>query len=115
MTGGTFKSGQATLPTPTSTSSFWHTEPSKILLGHRSTDHLPTKADVVVIGSGIAGAFAAHYLANAEHGKDVDVVMLEAREACWGATGRVSHLPSYPGMPGRLLYLHVVYFIWLSQ
>jgi glycine/D-amino acid oxidase-like deaminating enzyme len=48
----------------------------------------------VIIGSGIAGAFAAHYLASAEHGKDVDVVMLEAREACWGATGRVSHLTS---------------------
>lgn len=94
MTGGTFKSGQATLPTPNSTSSFWHTELSKILLGHRTTDHLPTKADVVIIGSGIAGAFAAHYLAAGEHGEDVEVVMLEAREACWGATGRVSHFAS---------------------
>jgi hypothetical protein len=90
MTGGTFKSGQATLPTPNSTSSFWHSEPSKILLGHRTTDHLPTKADVVIIGSGIAGTFAAHYLAAGEHGRDINVVMLEAREACWGATGRVS-------------------------
>jgi glycine/D-amino acid oxidase-like deaminating enzyme len=47
---------------------------------------------VVIIGSGIAGAFAAHYLAGGEHERDVDVVMLEAREACWGATGRVSSL-----------------------
>jgi ribulose 1,5-bisphosphate synthetase/thiazole synthase len=90
MTGATFKSGQATLPTPNSTSSFWHTETSKILLGHRTSDHLPAKADIVIIGSGISGAFAAHYLAEADHEKDVDVVMLEAREACWGATGRVS-------------------------
>src|SRR5277367_3649546 len=94
MTGGTFKSGRATLPTPTSTASFWHTEPSKILLGHRTTDHLPTKADVVIIGSGIAGTFAAHYLFAGEHGRDINVVMLEAREACWGATGRVSFSPS---------------------
>ena len=77
-----------------SASSFWHTEPSKILLGHRTTEHLPSKTDVVIIGSGITGAFAAHYIAGAEHGKDVDVVMLEAREACWGATGRASHLTS---------------------
>jgi glycine/D-amino acid oxidase-like deaminating enzyme len=51
---------------------------------------LPTEADVVIIGSGITGAFAAHYLATGEHGRDIDVVMLEAREAAWGATGRVS-------------------------
>jgi ribulose 1,5-bisphosphate synthetase/thiazole synthase len=90
MTGESLKSGQATLPTPKSTSSFWHREPSKVLLGHRTTDHLPKKADVLIIGSGIAGAFAAHYLTGGEHVQDVDVVMLEAREACWGATGRVS-------------------------
>jgi len=95
MTRGIFKSGQATLPTPNSTSSFWHTEPSKILLGHRTTDQLPTKADVLIIGSGISGAFAAHYLAAGEHGRDINVVMVEAREACWGATGRVSYIYSW--------------------
>jgi FAD dependent oxidoreductase len=89
MTRDTLKPSQATLPTPNSTVSFWHREPSKILLGHRTTDHLPTEADVVIIGSGIAGAFAAHYLAEGNHGRGLNVVMLEAREACWGATGRV--------------------------
>jgi ribulose 1,5-bisphosphate synthetase/thiazole synthase len=103
MTGESLKKGQATLPTPKSTSSFWHREPSKILLGHRTTDHLPQEADVVIIGSGITGAFAAHYLAGGEHERDVDVVMLEAREACWGATGRVSSL---------LFHYEVVYFFF---
>lgn len=82
--------GQATLPTPTSTASFWHSEPSKVLLGHRTTKNLPTSADVVIIGSGITGAFAAHYIAEDNEGRKLNVVMLEAREACWGATGRVS-------------------------
>jgi len=83
------------LPTPDSTASFWHTEPSPLLLGHRSTRNLPQKADVVIIGSGITGASVAHHLLNNddENGSARDglkIVMLEAREACWGATGRVS-------------------------
>ncbi|KAG0646717.1 hypothetical protein D0Z07_6189 [Hyphodiscus hymeniophilus] len=81
-------SGKATLPTPNSTKSFWHSEPSKTLLGHRTTSSLPTTADVVIIGSGISGASAAHHFSQDQHGKDLDIVMIEAREACWGATGR---------------------------
>ncbi|KAL3424103.1 FAD dependent oxidoreductase [Phlyctema vagabunda] len=81
-------SGRSSLPTPDSTRSFWHTEPSKVLLGHRTTSSLPTTADLVIIGSGISGASAARYLREDESGRHLDVVMLEAREACWGATGR---------------------------
>jgi len=81
--------GQASLPTPHSTASFWHKDPSKTLFGHRTTPFLPLKTDVVIIGSGISGSFAAHWLRENENGKDLNVVMLEAREACWGATGRV--------------------------
>jgi len=84
---------RATLPTPNSTSSFWHSEPSETLLGHCTTKYLPTAADVVIVGSGIAGTLAAWTLLGDEgigHGKQV--VLLEAREACWGATGRVSQL-----------------------
>jgi glycine/D-amino acid oxidase-like deaminating enzyme len=44
------------------------------------------QADVVIVGSGITGAFAARELVKGGR----KVVMLEAREACWGATGRVS-------------------------
>jgi hypothetical protein len=89
MTGAIYNSGQASLPTPNSTESFWHSQPSKILLGHRTTPSLPTDTDVVIIGSGISGAFAAHYLKQDARGADLNIVMLEAREACWGATGRV--------------------------
>ncbi|KAF2482818.1 FAD dependent oxidoreductase-domain-containing protein [Neohortaea acidophila] len=78
-------------PTTHSTNSFWHSEPSALLTGHRSTRDLPRTADVVIIGSGITGASVAHHLLTSTHGegkKGQSVVMLEAREACWGATGR---------------------------
>lgn len=81
----------ANLPSEKSTHSFWHTSPSPLLLAHRSTRNLPPTADVVVIGSGITGASIAHHLLTnngSTGGKPLDVVMLEAREACWGATGR---------------------------
>lgn len=90
MTGTKRKPGQSSLPTPNSTKAFWHTQPSQILLGHRTTEPLPSEADIVIVGSGITGASAAHFLYQGENGKDLKVVMLEAREACWGATGRVS-------------------------
>ncbi|KAI1865830.1 uncharacterized protein JN550_008088 [Neoarthrinium moseri] len=78
--------GQAGLPVKNPTSSYWHKEPSEKLLGHRTTPDLPHSADVVIVGSGITGAIAAHTLK--ERRPDLNVVMLEAREACWGATGR---------------------------
>lgn len=57
---------------------------------------------MVVVGSGITGTSVAWHLLNEGRGGEaaaaaaaggeggVRVVMLEAREACWGATGRVS-------------------------
>ncbi|KAF2184092.1 FAD dependent oxidoreductase [Zopfia rhizophila CBS 207.26] len=82
------KHERATLPTPISTNSFWHTEPNGFLLGHRTTEELPEEADIVVVGSGITGSAVARYLADDKRAKGKSVVMLEAREACWGATGR---------------------------
>ncbi|RYP71084.1 hypothetical protein DL771_005018 [Monosporascus sp. 5C6A] len=78
--------GQSGLPVDNPTESYWLKEPSEKLLGHRTTEQLPRTADVVIVGSGITGAFAAHFLK--EKNPDLDIVMLEAREACWGATGR---------------------------
>lgn len=78
----------ASLPQPESSSSFWHSEPSEFLLGHRTTSDLPIKADIVIIGSGITGASVARYLSEDARAKNLSIVMLEAREACWGATGR---------------------------
>ncbi|KAI1635131.1 FAD dependent oxidoreductase [Biscogniauxia mediterranea] len=69
-----------------STKSYWHKEPSAKLLGHRTTPDLPRAADVAIVGSGITGAFAAHFLR--EKRPDLNIVMVDAREACWGATGR---------------------------
>ncbi|CZR67456.1 uncharacterized protein PAC_17355 [Phialocephala subalpina] len=65
-----------------------HGQPPKVLISHRSTEALPAEADVVIIRSGITGASAAHWLYQDESDKELKVVMLEAREACWGATGR---------------------------
>ena len=85
-------------PSDNPSKSFWHSEPSPLLTAHRTTRELPKTADVVIIGSGMTGASVAHHLLNddptseARNGKakeDYSVVMLEAREACWGATGRV--------------------------
>jgi cation diffusion facilitator CzcD-associated flavoprotein CzcO len=63
-------------------------------MGFRSTPDLPAHADVVIIGAGITGVNAARFLV--EGGKEKDIVVLEAREVCWGATGRVSFIfPCY--------------------
>jgi hypothetical protein len=86
MAVATLLEQQADLPSAESTKSYWHQEPSQTLLGHRTTQELPAAADIVVVGSGITGAFAARELVNGGR----SVLMLEAREACWGATGRVS-------------------------
>ncbi|KAI2643149.1 FAD dependent oxidoreductase [Xylaria nigripes] len=75
---------RAELPSPNSTHSYWHRDPSKKLWHHRTTEDLPATADVLVVGSGISGAFAARELVAGGR----RVTMLEAREACWGATGR---------------------------
>ena len=50
---------------------------------------MPKEVDVVIIGSGITGTSAVRFLLEDERAKGLNVVMLEAREACWGATGRV--------------------------
>ena len=78
----------ASLPTENSTASFWHSEPSEFLLGHQTTSDLPEKADIVIIGSGITGASIGRFLSEDERAKGLSIIMLEAREACWGATGR---------------------------
>ncbi|CAP72609.1 uncharacterized protein PODANS_2_410 [Podospora anserina S mat+] len=82
------RTNQAGLPSANPTSSYWLREPNTLLLGHRSTPDLPEEADIVIIGSGITGAFAARSLLQ-DYSCNKKVVMLEAREACGGATGRV--------------------------
>ncbi|KAF7334772.1 Fad dependent oxidoreductase [Mycena sanguinolenta] len=71
--------------------SFWlqHTRNS-LLQEHRTTETLPGKADVTIIGSGLSGAATAYFLLTTgpEDKRPKSVVLLEAREACDGATAR---------------------------
>ncbi|ORY58398.1 FAD dependent oxidoreductase [Pseudomassariella vexata] len=72
------------LPRADPTQSYWQDPPDDIA-DLRSTEALPQSADIVIIGSGISGAAVAWNLfQNGTH----DILMLEARQACSGATGR---------------------------
>lgn len=58
-----------------------------VLLNEGATSPLPTTADAVIIGSGLSGAVTAYELLSSPNGPK-KVVMIEAREACSGASGR---------------------------
>lgn len=73
------------LPRAVAPFSLWSANPSK-LADFRSTDKLPEIADVVIIGAGFAGASTAYHLI--EGGYKGRIVILEARQACSGASGR---------------------------
>jgi hypothetical protein len=86
------KAKPSELPSLHPTKSFWHSEPDKFLLGHRTTKELPPYADTVIVGSGITGASAARWMTELDAiQEDNKILMLDAREACWGATGRVCY------------------------
>ena len=75
------------LPVENPTRSFWMSPPSPIA---HYCSHLPQQADIVIIGSGITGTSVARTLLDRAHaaGKLPVLLMLEARDACSGATGR---------------------------
>jgi glycine/D-amino acid oxidase-like deaminating enzyme len=78
------------LPVVNPTLSYWqaHSQDSPIH-DHGKSDPLPHQdsiADVCIIGSGISGAIAAYSLQQQD--LNLSIVMLEARQACSGATGR---------------------------
>ncbi|KAI1817297.1 FAD dependent oxidoreductase [Poronia punctata] len=73
------------LPRENPTQSYWQTPPDPEISSLRTTESLPADAEIVIIGSGITGAAVAYnLLSNGAR----NVVMLEARGACSGATGR---------------------------
>ncbi|KAH6678705.1 FAD dependent oxidoreductase [Halenospora varia] len=87
------------LPHSNPTTSHWQDPPDPALCNYLSSETLPGEVvDTVIIGSGISGAAIAwNLLSGDEKSKNGDnggkerrkkVVMLEARTACSGATGR---------------------------
>ena len=73
------------LPLPNPTLSYWQDPPS-CLSNHRTTPELPRSVDTVIIGSGITGTILAYR--TLDRPSPPSVLVLEARTACSGATGR---------------------------
>lgn len=80
-------------PVKNATLSFWQDPPHAF--ASRQSEHMPTEADVVIIGSGITGISIALHLSRLD--PSLKVVMLEARAAISGATGRNGgHIKTVP-------------------
>lgn len=73
-------------PKPDSTIPYWRTELHD-LDDHRSSEELPSVYDVLIIGAGYAGIATAYHLFESA-AVPPSVVLLEARQACSGATAR---------------------------
>lgn len=98
------------LPVPNSTASYWRSDPHW-LDEHNSTAHLPTEADIVIIGTGIAGVSTAYHLVNSVEkngeARQSSILLLEARQVCSGATGRNGgHIKKLPSTIGGLIQAH---------
>lgn len=74
------------LPVPNATIPFWRTDLDP-LDSHRSTEELPSHCDILVIGAGYAGASTIHHILK-QQTSPLKILILEAREACSGASGR---------------------------
>ncbi|KZV61824.1 FAD dependent oxidoreductase [Peniophora sp. CONT] len=72
-------------PSSATTEPFWMVPPAEV--ADYQPDNWPVDVDVVIIGSGITGTSVARALLD-EHGSRLNILMLEARAACSGATGR---------------------------
>lgn len=75
------------IPVPNPSLSFW-TVPNSPIARHGAHAILPSQVDIVIIGSGITGTAIAKAVLEKSGGSAVSVAMLEARDACSGATGR---------------------------
>lgn len=77
------------LPHPTPGLSFWHrTTRAFPYLNSNSTAAVPPSSKYVVIGSGIAGALTTFFLIKEQGVPANDILILEAREAVSGASGK---------------------------
>ena len=73
------------LPREGPTVSYWQDPPDEIA-DLRSTEEVPQEADIVIVGSGLSGATIAANLLSEQ--PDKKIVLLEARQASSGASGR---------------------------
>jgi len=73
------------LPYANPTLPYWQM-PKLPIADHRTTEDLPLSAKYVIVGSGVTGASIAYKLFQEE--PSASIVMLEARQAASGATGR---------------------------
>ncbi|KAF7555402.1 hypothetical protein G7Z17_g2252 [Cylindrodendrum hubeiense] len=76
----------AGLPSINPTSSAWQDPPAPIATAQ--SEVLPSVTDIAIIGSGITGTSVAHTILNNPQASGLRVTILEARNACSGATGR---------------------------
>lgn len=76
-------------PVANSTLPFWRTDPDP-LDNHRSSESLPEKSDIVIVGAGYAGSSVAHHILEQIESapQQPSILILEARNACSGATAR---------------------------
>jgi len=81
------------LPVPNPTTSYWQDPPDEIA-DYKSSASLADELDTVIIGSGITGACIAYNLLASDSYNGEKILMLEARQACSGATGRNGKPPT---------------------
>lgn len=75
-------------PVPNPTASYWLSEPHQ-LARFCSSAAVPEQVDIAIIGTGLAGvATAYHILKNSDPQKRPSITLIEARDACSGATAR---------------------------
>lgn len=73
------------LPRDRPVTSYWQDPPDEIA-DCRTTPELPPTADVIVVGAGVSGASISYNLLSSN--PNLNVVLLEARQAASGASGR---------------------------
>ncbi|CAK7564257.1 MAG: hypothetical protein SEPTF4163_002144 [Sporothrix epigloea] len=82
------------LPRDHPTTPFWQDPPDAAVANLRSTSELPSTVDIAIVGSGITGTSIAYHILGLDKdfktytSEPPSVLMLEARQACSGATGR---------------------------
>ena len=81
-----------TRPLPNPSQSYWQDPPDPTISHLRTTPLLPAAASVVIVGSGISGAAIAWHIQRTDPTRSI--LMLEARTACSGATGRNGRWPT---------------------